>query len=135
MRYLGYHETQQRYSKMTKDSVPATAAGMPKFTRSDIMSKAWADYRRDEFKGYCGPRRGEGFNRKHFAYCLRMVWAVAKERVARAAAELAPVPVARPCTNPFRAVEIRAELHDMEMGDFIPWARRLALQAELSRLS
>jgi len=135
MRYLGYHEMQQRYSKMTKDSVPATAEGMPTFGRSDIMPKAWADYRRAEFKGYCGPRRGEGFNRKHFAYCLRMVWAAAKERAARAAAELAPVPVAKPCTNPIRAAEIRAELHDMEMGDFIPWARRSVLLTELSRLS
>ena len=103
-------------------------------TRSEIMSKAWADCRRDEFKGYCGPRRGEGFNRKHFAYCLRMVWAVARERAACAAAEPAPAPVAKPCTNPTRAAEIRSELWSMEMGDFINWTRQAELGAELSRL-
>lgn len=103
-------------------------------TRAEIMSKAWADYRRDEFKGYCGPRRGEGFNRKHFAYCLRMVWAVAKERSARAAAEPAPAPVAKTCTDPTRATEIRSELQSMELGDFINWNRRAQLGAELSRL-
>lgn len=102
--------------------------------RTEIMKQAWADYRRAEFKGYCGPRRGEGFNRKHFAYCLRMVWAVAKERAARAAAEPAPAPAAKPCTNPTRAAEIRAELIDMEMGDFINWTRRADLGAELARL-
>ena len=104
-------------------------------TRSEIMSKAWADYRRDEFKGYCGPRRGEGFNRRHFAYCLRMVWAVAKERAARAADdERKTAPIAKPCINPTRAAEIRAELHDMEMGNFINWTRRADLGAELARL-
>lgn len=104
------------------------------FNRSDILTKAWADYRHAEFKGYCGPRRGEGFNRKHFAYCLRMVWAVAKERAARAAAEPAPAPIAKPCTNPARAAEIRAELFDMEMGNFINWTRHASLGAELARL-
>lgn len=104
------------------------------FNRSDILKQAWTDYRRAEFKGYCGPRRGEGFNRKHFAYCLRMVWAVAKERAARAAAEPAPAPVAKPCANPTSAAEIRAELFDMEMGNFINWTRRADLGAELARL-
>ena len=102
-------------------------------TRSEIMSKAWADYRRDEFKGW-GVRLGEPFNRKHFAYCLRMVWTVAKQRAARLADEPAPQPVAKPCTNPTRAAEIRAELNDMEMGDFINWTRRADLGAELARL-
>ena len=104
-------------------------------TRSEVMSKAWSDYRRDEFKGYCGPRRGEGFNRKHFAYGLRMVWAVARERAARAAAdERKTAPVAKPCTDPTRAAEIRSELRIMEMVDFINWTRQAELGAELSRL-
>ncbi len=105
------------------------------FNRSDILTKAWADYHRDEFKGYCGPRCGEGFNRKHFAYCLRMVWAAAKERAARAAVdERKTAPIARPCTDPTRAAEIRSELQNMELGDFINWNRRAQLGAELSRL-
>lgn len=103
------------------------------FNRSNILKQAWADYRRDEFKGW-GVRRGEPFNRKHFAYCLRMAWAVAKERAARAVAEPAQAPVAKPCANPARAAEIRAEIRDMEMGDFINWARHAALGAELARL-
>ncbi|MCP8883035.1 hypothetical protein NIM87_05950 [Devosia sp. XJ19-1] len=103
------------------------------FDRSAIMSKAWADYRRDEFRGW-GVRPGEPFNRKRFAYCLRIVWAVAKERAARAAAEPVPAPVAKPCTNPVRAAEIRADLFDMEMGNFINWTRHASLGAELARL-
>ena len=101
--------------------------------RTEAMTKAWADYRRDEFKGYCGPRRGEGFNRKHFAYCLRMAWAVAKERAAKAGAPKVE-PAAKVCINVVRATEIRAELHDMEMGNFINWTRHADLGAELARL-
>src|SRR5690606_17571876 len=34
-------------------------------------------------KGW-GVRKGAGFNRAHFAYCLRFAWMVAKERTAKA---------------------------------------------------
>lgn len=104
------------------------------FDRSEILRTAWVDYRRDQLKGW-GIRRGEPFNRKHFAYCLRMAWAVAKEVAARAT--IAPVAqtVANVCTDPARADAIRLEIRDMEMGDFINWARHAALGAELVRLS
>lgn len=55
------------------------------FNRSEILRSAWADYRRDAAKGW-GVRKGAGFNRAHFAYCLRFSWMVAKERAAKAAA-------------------------------------------------
>jgi hypothetical protein len=101
---------------------------------SEIFTTAWADYRRDAFKGW-GVRRGGPFNRKHFAYCLRMAWAVAKSVAARAAADaLKSAPVAKACINPVRADAIRSELRDMEFGDFINWDRHGALSAELSRL-
>lgn len=119
---------------MTKDIVPAAAEGMPKFNRSEILTKAWADYRRDERMGW-GPKRGGPFDRKRFAYCLRMAWAVAKEVAARAAAPAPPASIAKTCTDPVRAAEIRAELRDMEYGDFIPWARHTALSVELALLS
>lgn len=134
MRYPEYHKLQLWYSEMTKDSVPATAKGPSKFNHSNILTKAWADYRRDEFKGW-GVRRGEPFNRQRFAYCLRMAWAVAKAEVARAASDaLKSEPVAKVCTNPVRAAEIRSELQDMEFGDFINWTRHGDLSVELSRL-
>lgn len=116
---------------MSKLSFPATAEGMSKISPHSVMSQAWADYRRDEFKGW-GVRRGEPFNRGHFAYCLRMAWAVAKEVAAR---KPAPAPVAKVCADPVRAAKIRTELRDMELfSDFMDWSRRATLGAELARL-
>lgn len=100
--------------------------------RSEMLTKAWADYRRDAFKGW-GVRRGEPFNRKHFAYCLRMAWAVAKGVASRAAAAK-PAPVAKVCADPVRAEAIRSELLDMQMGDFVNWTRHASLSAELAQL-
>ncbi|ODT80959.1 MAG: hypothetical protein ABS76_14320 [Pelagibacterium sp. SCN 64-44] len=50
--------------------------------RSEILTSAWIDYRRDVLKGW-GVRRGPPFNRRHFAYCLRTAWAVAKDQAAK----------------------------------------------------
>jgi len=58
------------------------------FNRSEILRTAWANYRRDVFKGW-GVRRGEGFNRSHFAYCLRTAWALAKEAASAVASAAA----------------------------------------------
>lgn len=104
------------------------------FNRSGILRSAWADYRRDAKMGWGVPRNGP-FCREHFAYCLRMAWAVAKEVAARAAAPASPAPIAKTCTDPVRAAEIRAELRDLEYGDFIPWSRHTALSVELAQLS
>lgn len=98
--------------------------------RSVILTKAWADYRRDVKMGW-GVRRGEPFNRQHFAYCLRMAWAVAKEVAAR---KPASQPAAKVCTDPVRAEAIRSELLDLQMGDFINWTRHASLNAELAQL-
>jgi hypothetical protein len=108
------------------------------FNRSEILRKAWTSYRRDEFMGVCGPRRGEGFNRKRFAYNLRMAWAAAKEEAAKAvkAAALVPAPAkVLPPAAAARVEAIRSELFDLQMGDFVPWARHSALSAELAALA
>lgn len=98
--------------------------------RAEILRTAWADYRRDVFMGW-GVRRGEPFNRGHFAYCLRMAWAAAKARAARVVVQ--PKPAAL-CVDPIRAAEIRAELRDMQFADFINWNRHAALGAELASI-
>lgn len=103
---------------------------------SEILTKAWADYRRDEFKGW-GVRRGEPFNRKHFAYCLRMAWAVAKDRAAKAEA---PVPSPKPTkvltpAAAARAAEIRSKLEWMQYADRLDWGAHRQLSAELARLA
>ena len=106
------------------------------FNRSDILRSAWSDYRRDVKMGW-GVRRGEAFNRQHFAFCLRQAWAVAKELADRAAANaLKSEPVAKVCADPVRAEAIRTELHDMQLAsDFINWRHCSALGVELAQLS
>lgn len=104
------------------------------FNRSELLNKAWADYRRDAKMGW-GVRQGEAFNRQHFAYCLRMVWAVAKETAAAAAAKVVVKPAIPVCINPVRAEAIRTELRDMELAsDFINWSQRAALGVEFASL-
>lgn len=59
--------------------------------RSEILRSAWAAYARDDRDGFCGDngfRRNGPFCRRHFAYCLSMAWAIAKERAARVSAEV-----------------------------------------------
>ena len=107
------------------------------FNRSEILTKAWADYRRDQKMGL-GVRRDGPFCRRHFAYCLRMAWAVTKERAAKAAAPAALVPAKRPITCPAtraRIEEIRAELLWEQLGERINWTAFHALQSELSTLT
>jgi hypothetical protein len=121
---------------MKNASFPATAEGMPKISPAEVIRQAWADYRRDVKMGW-GPKRNGPFDRKHFAYCLRMAWAVAKQRAADAAKVAPATPARAVVTNPVaiaRATEIRSELQDMEFGSFINWDRRRDLSAELSRL-
>lgn len=105
------------------------------FNRSEILRTAWADYRRDAFHGW-GVRRGEAFNRTHFAYCLRMAWAVAKSAAAAkpvAPSVTTPKPVA-PANLP-RVAAINAELEWMAYGDRTDWTKHSALSAELARLA
>jgi hypothetical protein len=106
------------------------------FNRSEILTKAWADYRRDVKMGW-GVRRGAAFNRPHFAYCLRMAWAVAKELAAvsaKPAAVVAPAKAVHPAAAA-RAAHIHSALFDLQMGDFVDWTRHSALSVELAQLA
>lgn len=106
------------------------------FNRTDILRTAWSDYRRD-VKWGLGVMRDGPFSRRHFAYCLRMAWAVAKCRVAKATEpEFLPPP--KPVLSAAaqaRADEINAELDWMQYGERIDWARHNDLRAELARLA
>lgn len=112
--------------------------------RSEILRSAWADYRRDQRRGL-GVRRDGPFSRKHFAYCLRMAWAVTKERAAKAKADedraAAPVATALGAVNLLDAVtarrvaDLRNEMLWQEMGDRIDWTAYRAASAELARLT
>lgn len=107
------------------------------FIRSEILTKAWSDYRRDQRMGLCVRRVGP-FSRKHFAYCLRMAWAVVKDRAAKTAASIAIVRAIARLTCPAtlsRIEEIRAELLWEQLGDRINWTAYHALQTELSTLT
>ena len=120
--------------------------------RSEILLKAWADYRRDVKMGW-GVSRNGPFSRKHFAYCLRMAWAVTKEIAAKTAASLietatafvaaerrvqtAAVAAMPDMARSARIVSIRGEL---QVLDYAPWGvrtsqRRTNLNAELQLLT
>lgn len=114
------------------------------FNRSEILGAAWSDYRRDQRMGL-GVLRNGPFSRKHFAYCLRMAWAVAKEDVANAKAEAertaAPVATVLGAVNLLDAVkaarvaQLRNEMLWQEMGDRIDWAAYSAARAEIAKLT
>ena len=121
------------------------------FNRPEVLTKAWADYSRDQRMGL-GVRRDGPFSRKHFAYCLRMAWAVTKERAAKAAAvtetavafvaaerrvQSAAVAAMDPMVRSARLSTIRDELTTL---DYAPWGvrtsqRRMDLNAELASLT
>ncbi len=112
--------------------------------RSEVLTSAWANYRRDQKLGL-GVRRDGPFSRRHFAYCLRMAWAVAKEdeAAARADAERAAAPVAKvlgavnllDAVTAARVAALRNELLWQETGDRIDWTAYRAASAELATLT
>ena len=112
------------------------------FNRAEILRSAWSSYRRDVKRGL-GVRRDGPFSRTHFAYCLRMAWAIAKETAASAAAEpvLGPVATAMSAVNLLPAVkarlaEIEAELRAQDFSDApTNWTHRHDLQAEREQLA
>lgn len=100
------------------------------FNRSEILTKAWRDYR---FQTKW--RDSRAFDRVLFTVCLRHQWHCAKMDIAAAterAAEQARLTCASPAER--RAADIKAELHGMEFSNFINWNRNSALRAELAGL-
>lgn len=116
---------------MTKDIVPATAEGMPKINRSEILLKASREYRfqirwRDD----------QSFDRDLFADCLRDQWHYAKmDRQAEVERATEASRLASASIVDRRIDAIKSELKAMEYGDFINWSRHGDLSAELARLA
>lgn len=106
----------------------ATVANTTQYDRAAIMRKAWKGYREMARK-----MRETTFNRQRFAFELRMAWVGARPRPVLTAT--IPRPVVLNPVDAARAAAIRAELRDMEYGDFIDWTRHSALGAELARLA
>ena len=108
------------------------------FNRSEILRSAWSSYRRDVKRGL-GVHRDGPFSRTHFAYCLRMAWAIAKEAAAEPVR--GPVATAMTAVNLLPAVkarlaEIEAELQAQDFSDApTNWTRRHELQAEREQLA
>ncbi len=105
------------------------------FDRSEILRSAWSSYRRDVLKGW-GVERNGPFSRSHFAYCLRMAWAVCKEVAAKADLP-APAPLSKPTPAPEvsrRVAAIEAEMLGQQLRDFIDWPVYRALSSELVSL-
>ncbi len=67
---------------MPNAPVPATAGGMPKFNRSQVMRDAWAHYRRA--KAYVASNPYLRGTIVRFGDCLKAEWKRAKAQVANA---------------------------------------------------
>jgi len=107
---------------------------------ADVMRAAWADYRRDAQRGWM--TKTAGFNRAHFAYCLRFAWSVARDRAERAAREAAAaaakaetIAIALAAPVDPRVAALDAELLGMQMADFLDWPAYNALLVERDRLA
>ncbi len=109
--------------------------------KSEVLSSAWADYRRDSRMGrIAGQGRKGPFSRRHFAYCLRMAWQVAKERAAKAAVQKAQEEVAARAVVSFRIpsvreVELQQQLWFIECAERMDFTAYSSLSAELAQLS
>jgi membrane protein involved in colicin uptake len=115
---------------MPNISVQATAEGMSKFDRRQIMQDAWSIYRRQWID--CRPAN-EATRKKSFAQALRNAWMWAKHAVAEAQKSLAEKAADR-------VRELTAELMRI---DARPWGMRShrtaeardAIQAEITQMS
>lgn len=115
---------------MPNTTVPATAEGMSKFDRRQIMQDAWTIYRR-QWIG-CRPAN-EATRKKSFALALRNAWMWAKQAAAEAQKSLAEKAADR-------VQELTAELMRI---DAQPWGMRShrradarsAIQAEITEAS
>jgi hypothetical protein len=96
---------------MPNTSVPATAEGMPKFDRRQIMRDAWSIYRR-QWTG-CRPAN-EATRKRSFAQALRNAWMWAKQAAVEAQKSLAEKAADR-------VRELTAELMRI---DAQPWGMR-----------
>ena len=111
---------------MLNVTVPATAEGMPKFDCQQIMSEAWAFYRRETRMSR--PSRPND-RKKLFAQCLRAAWAKAKRVLIETAKTMAQ-----------RAAERVQELTlELMRIDARPWKMRVtgdrqAVLAEIETL-
>ncbi|EYR84255.1 hypothetical protein SHLA_14c000370 [Shinella sp. DD12] len=110
---------------MPNAPVPATAGGMPKFNRSEIMKAAWAHYRRAVAYVASNPYLRGSVVR--FGDCLKAEWKHAKAEAAKAKRDAAVLA---------RIAALKSEILNL---DYKPFgirigAERRALVVELSKL-
>lgn len=110
---------------MPNAPVPATAGGMPKFNRSEIMKAAWAHYRRAQAYVASNPYLRGSIVR--FGDCLKAEWKHAKAQVAKAKLDAAVVA---------RIDALKAEILTLDCKPFGVriGAERRALVVELAKL-
>jgi hypothetical protein len=118
------YETQvNRFEKqevtMPNAFVPATAGGMPKFSRLQIMRDAWTIYR--QMTRNARPSNVAG-RRRWFANALRGTWETAKQ----AAADAIKTASQRAAD---RVEQIKAQMHNLDMRTF-----RLSITEERNAL-
>ena len=110
---------------MPNAPVPATAGGMPKFNRSEIMQAAWAHYRRAVAYVASNPYLRGTIVR--FGDCLKAEWKHAKAQVAKAKQDAAVIA---------RIDALKAEILTLDCKPFGVriGAERRALVVELAKL-
>lgn len=110
---------------MPNAPVPATAGGMPKFNRSQIMRDAWAQYR--SAKAYVASNPYLRGSVVRFGDCLKAEWKHAKAQAAKAKRDAAVV--ARIDALKAEILVLDCKPFGMRIG-----AERRALVVELAKL-
>lgn len=113
---------------MPNISVPATAEGMPKISRSKVMHKAWELYRYVR-RRYAQWQIDRGLIDASFSAALKAAWRAVKEEAVKLALTILPAVVSR-------LEALRAEIDALKYKPFGHHIarERVALEASIARV-
>ncbi|NSZ61859.1 hypothetical protein G6L16_000745 [Agrobacterium tumefaciens] len=119
---------------MPSSTVPATAEGMPRLNRAEIMSDAWERYR-DIRRRYATWQIARGIVDASFSACLKTAWRVAKQNRTKAAdaAKVAAL-AGTPAGERLRALQSALSQTGYLSLRYSAAARRVAIKSEIASI-